>query len=50
MYYAYDEEIDAYTCDRDLDEDEMAAFLTRRLKACPFYHPGDYDYYLSGRQ
>ncbi len=50
IYYAYDEEYDEYFCEQDLDEDEMAAFLERRRTSCPFYHPGNADYYLSGRQ
>ncbi|MBQ9459720.1 MAG: hypothetical protein IJU66_07275 [Oscillospiraceae bacterium] len=50
MYYAYDEEYDCYTCEQELDEDEMAAFLERRRDACPFYHPGNADYNLSGKQ
>ena len=25
MFYTYDEEFDDYTCEQDLDEDEMAA-------------------------
>jgi len=50
IYYTYDEEYDDYSCEQDLDEDEMARFLSRELTACPFYHPGESDYYLSHRQ
>ncbi|MBE7004452.1 MAG: hypothetical protein E7425_09245 [Ruminococcaceae bacterium] len=52
VYYDYDEEYDEYACERapDLDEDEMASFLERRRTACPFYRPGNADYYLSGKQ
>ena len=32
------------------DEDEMASFLRGKLTACPFYHPGQSDYYLAGKQ
>ncbi len=50
VYYAYDEEYDDYTCEQDLDEDEMAGFLQRRRTSCPFYRPGNSDYYLAGKQ
>ena len=50
MFYTYNEEYDDYTCEQDLDEDEMVCFLSRELTACPFYHPGESDYYLSGKQ
>ena len=41
MYYEYDEEYECYTCAIHLDEDEMAAFMMRRVKRCPYYKPGD---------
>lgn len=50
IYYSYDEEYDSYYCEQELDEDEMVRFLERRNDACPFYHRGESDYYLSGRQ
>ncbi|MBQ1603545.1 MAG: hypothetical protein II045_02365 [Oscillospiraceae bacterium] len=50
IYYSYDEEYDSYYCEQELDEDEMVRFLERRNNACPFYHSGESDYYLSGRQ
>ena len=40
----------SYYCDEQLDEDEMASFLRGKLTACPFYHPGQSDYYLAGKQ
>ena len=43
MNYVYDEEYDCYTC-------EMAQFLRGDYPACPFYHPGESDYYLSSKQ
>ncbi|GEM_PF-154686 len=49
VYYSYDEESDSYYCDEQLDEDEMASFLRGKLTACPFYHPGQSDYYLAGK-
>ena len=50
MNYVYDEEYDCYTCEQgaELDEDEMAQFLRGDYPACPFYHPGESDYYLTG--
>ena len=47
--YDYDEELDAYVCDMDLDEDEMARFLSADMRACPFYRRGD-DYTTARRQ
>ena len=38
------------TCRAELDEDEMAQFLCGDYPACPFYHPGESDYYLSSKQ
>lgn len=50
VYYAYDEEYDDYVCEQDLDEDEYVALMERRSKSCPFYRPGNSDYYLAGKQ
>lgn len=50
IYLSYDEEYDSYFCEQELDEDEMERFLHRRLLSCPFYHPGQSDYYLAGKQ
>lgn len=41
MYYEYDDEYDCYTCVINLDEDEMAAFISGRMRSCPYYRPGD---------
>ena len=49
VYYDYDDEIDAYTCTMDLDEDEMERFLRGVNSACPFYRRGD-DYETARRQ
>lgn len=35
-YYAYDEESDAYLCEMDLDEDELAGLLAGRRADCPY--------------
>ena len=39
--YVYDEDYECYTCEMDLDEDEMAKFLADEWKDCPYYQPGD---------
>ena len=39
--YVYDEDYDCYTCEMDLDEDEMAKFLADEWKDCPYYQPDD---------
>ena len=36
-FYIYDDEYECYTCDRDLDEDEMMRFLTDHHYQCPYY-------------
>ena len=40
VYYDYDEELAAYVCEADLDEDEMERFLRGGTRDCPFYRPG----------
>ena len=40
-YYLYDEQRDEYYCDIDLDEDEMARFLSGRNESCPYFDPYD---------
>ena len=40
-YYDYDEEFDEYYCMMDLDEDEMARYLSHTTSACPYFEPGD---------
>ena len=37
----YDEEYECYTCEVDLDEDEMARFMTNTFDNCPYYQLGD---------
>ena len=37
----YDEDYECYTCEMDLDEDEMARFLADEYRDCPYYVPGD---------
>ena len=40
-YYSYDEDYECYTCEQDLDEDEMARFLADEFRNCPYYQPGN---------
>ena len=41
MYYEYDEDYECYTCGKDLDEDDMAHFLSGRSFECPFFRNGN---------
>ena len=33
----YDEEIEGYVCDVDMDEDDYARLLSSSYKQCPYY-------------
>ena len=35
--YIYDEYYDYFVCDVNLDEDEMAKFLTGSFDSCPYF-------------
>lgn len=37
QFYIYDDETDSYFCSVNLDEDEMARFLTSSNYACPYF-------------
>lgn len=39
--YAWDDEEEYYTCDINLDEDDMYHFLTGNVRYCPYYQSGD---------
>lgn len=39
--YVYDEDYECYTCEMNLDEDEMAKFLSSSFDNCPYYQLGD---------
>ena len=42
MNYTYDEDYECYTCEVDLDEDEMEKFLTDSFQGgCPYYRLED---------
>ena len=48
VWYSYDEEYDDFVCEMDLDEDEMARFLSSQAGDCPYWRPGD-DYHTARR-
>ena len=45
VFYDYDDELDAYICTVNLDEDELERFVLGRAKNCPYYR--FYDEYKS---
>ncbi|MBR5279369.1 MAG: hypothetical protein IKU26_00170 [Clostridia bacterium] len=47
--YVYDDEYETYCCLIDLDQDEMALFITDTFAHCPYYDPGD-EYKLVRKQ
>ena len=44
-HYDYDEYLDEYVCNVDLDEDEYLDYLTKKSSGCPYYK--FYDEYKS---
>lgn len=44
-FYDYDDEYDEYVCNAQLDQDEMAKFLSKNTNRCPYYR--FYDEYKS---
>ena len=49
VYYDYDEIEDYYYCMVNLDEDEMADFLSSNTSSCPYYRYG-YESELAHKQ
>lgn len=47
--YCYDPEWDDYSCVICLDEDQMADFLRRQVRGCPFFQFND-EYVLARKQ
>jgi hypothetical protein len=39
--YVYDEDYECYTCEMDLDEDEMARFMSYSDWDCPYFQMDD---------
>jgi len=48
-YYYYDDELEAWICERYLDEDEYARLIQNHYKQCPYYRDGD-EYKISRKQ
>lgn len=41
--YEYDEDDEAYYCVVDMDEDDMARYVSGRMRSCPFFQSeGEY--------
>ena len=40
-FFVFDDDAECYTCEKDLDEDEMLRFLSSEEANCPFYQNGD---------
>lgn len=40
-HYEYDKEYECYTCQMNLDEDELYKFVTGANHDCPYYSYGD---------
>ena len=40
-FYIYDEDMEEYVCDVDMDEDDYAALMRSGFKSCPYYQNGD---------
>mgnify|MGYP001385392776 CR=1 FL=1 len=47
--YIFDEEMEEYICDVELDEDELGRFLSDSRYECPYYRNGD-DYKIVRKQ
>ncbi len=47
--YCYDEEYEEYQCDVNMDEDDLARFLSSKREACPYYRNGD-EYQIVRKQ
>ena len=41
MNYVYDDDYECYSCEMDLDEDEMGKFLRGSFDSCPYYQLND---------
>jgi len=46
--YDWDEDSETYVCTKDLDEDEMYSFITKKVRSCPYYRV--YDEYRTVRK
>ena len=41
QYYTYDEDMEEYVCDMDMDEDDYGRLVGGNFKGCPYYKDGD---------
>ena len=48
-HYVYDDDYECYTCQMNLDEDELYKFVTSTYFDCPYYRNGD-DYMIVRHQ
>ncbi|MBE5968592.1 MAG: hypothetical protein E7255_16835 [Lachnospiraceae bacterium] len=39
--YNYDEDFNCYVCEMNLDEDEMARFMSGHFDSCPYFQFND---------
>lgn len=39
--FMYDEELEEYICDVNMDEDDLVRFLSDKREKCPYYRNGD---------
>ncbi len=49
VYNVYDDEMECYMCQVNMDEDEMCRFLSSSDYNCPYYRLDD-DYFLARKQ
>ena len=49
MNYEYDDDYECYTCEMNLDEDEMYRFLSGSTDSCPYYQL-DNEYLIVRKQ
>lgn len=40
-YYMYDEELEEYVCDVNMDEDDYGRLVQQSFKGCPYFKDGD---------
>ena len=40
-FYSYDEDYECYTCDVNMDEDELVRLMYDSHYSCPYYRNGD---------
>ncbi len=40
-YFSYDEDLEEYVCDVNMDEDDYARLLGNHFKECPYFTDGD---------